>query len=136
MMTFRNYGRPALIATVFGVMGLGVISTAAPAFAANSIDVTGVGPTNIGVDYSCDAAAGVTAIKAMVGDPDADSPSATGTQTAVTCDGSQHSAVIILAGAAGRDAPLSAGQRVQVRVALVDRGDTVVSGQAKVVSLG
>ncbi|MEU0506527.1 hypothetical protein [Nocardia sp. NPDC005998] len=136
MMTFRNYRRPALIATVFGVMGLAGISTAAPALAANNIDVSGVGPANIGVDYSCDASAGVTAIKAMVGDPNADSPSATGAQTAVTCDGAQHSAVIILAGAAGRDAPLSAGQTVQVRVALVDRDDTVVSGQAKKVTLG
>ncbi len=136
MMTIRKYRRPALIATVFGAMGLAVASAAGPALAANTIDVTGVGPANIGVDYSCEASAGVTAIKAMVGDPQADSPSASGTQNAVTCDGAQHTAVVILAGAAGRNAPLSAGQTVQVRVALVDRDDTVVSGQAKVVTLG
>ncbi|MEV6139598.1 hypothetical protein AB0L63_26810 [Nocardia sp. NPDC051990] len=127
MVTIRNYRSPALIVTVFGAMGL----AAAPALAANTIDVSGVGPANVGVDYSCDASAGVAGIRAMVGDPNADSPSATGAQNAVTCDGAQHTAVIILVGT-----PLSAGQTVQVRVALVDRNDTVVSGQAKVVSLG
>ncbi|MEV4125506.1 hypothetical protein [Nocardia sp. NPDC049707] len=127
MVTIRNYRSPAVIVTVFGAIGL----AAAPALAANTIDVSGVGPANVGVDYSCDASAGVAGIRAMVGDPNADSPSATGTQNAVTCDGAQHTAVIILAGT-----PLSAGQTVQVRVALVDRNDTVVSGQAKVVSLG
>ncbi|WP_433732681.1 hypothetical protein ACQP0C_10175 [Nocardia sp. CA-129566] len=136
MMTIRKYRRPTLAVTVFGAMGLAIVTAAAPALAANTIDVTGVGPANIGVDYSCDASAGVTAIKAMVGDPQADSPSATGTQTAVTCDGASQTAVIILAGAAGQHAQLSAGQTVQVRVALVDRVDTVISGQAKVVSLG
>lgn len=135
MLTIRKGRRPALIVTVFAAMGLAMVSAAAPALAANSIDLTGVGPANIGVDYSCDAAAGVTAIKAMVGDPQADSPSASGTQNAVTCDGTQHTSVIILVGTAGQNAPLSAGQTVQVRVALVDRADTVVSGQAKVVSL-
>ncbi|MFX0581213.1 hypothetical protein [Nocardia nepalensis] len=127
MVTIRNYRRPAVISAFFAAIGL----AAAPALAANTIDVTGVGPANVGVDYSCDASAGVAAIRAMVGDPNADSPSATGTQNAVTCDGAQHTAVIILVGT-----PLSAGQTVQVRVALVDRDDTVVSGQAKVASLG
>ncbi|MGY4103508.1 hypothetical protein ACW2Q0_28690 [Nocardia sp. R16R-3T] len=135
MTTIRKNRRPALIVTVFGAMGLTLSSAAGPALAANTIDVTGVGPANIGVDYSCDASAAVTAIKAMVGDPQADRPSASGTQNAVTCDGAQHTTVIILVGAAGQNAPLSAGQTVQVRVALVDRDDTVVSGQAKVVSL-
>ncbi|WP_227999478.1 hypothetical protein [Nocardia australiensis] len=136
MVTNRNYRRPTLIGTIFGAMTLAGVLAAAPALAANTIDVSGVGPVNVGVDYSCDAPAGVAAIKAMVGDPNADSPSATGTQNAVTCDGAQHTAVVILVGAAGEDAPLSAGQTVQVRVALVDRDDTVVAGQAKVVSLG
>jgi hypothetical protein len=116
-------------------MGLALVSTAAPALAASTIDVTGVGPANVGVDYSCDASAGAVAIRAMVGDPRADNPSATGTQNTVTCDGAHQTAVVTLAGATGADAPLSAGQTVQVRVALVDRDDTVISGQAKVVSL-
>ncbi|MFD4429473.1 hypothetical protein [Nocardia sp. NPDC058497] len=122
--------------TVFGVMGLAIASTAAPALAANTIDITGVGPANVGVDYSCDAAAGVVAIKAMVGAPEAESPSATGTENVATCDGGPHTVVITLVGVAGEAAPLSKGQTVQIRVALVDRTDTVVSGQAKVVSLG
>ncbi|NNH68668.1 hypothetical protein HLB23_02020 [Nocardia uniformis] len=136
MTISRKNRRSALIIAAFAAVGFAVTSTAAPAHAANSIDVTGVGPVNVGVDYSCDATAGVVAIKAMVGDPDAESPSATGTQSSVTCDGTQQTAVIVLAGASGADAPLSAGQTVQVRVALVDHEDTVVSGQAKVVSLG
>lgn len=135
MATFRNYRRPALMATTFATMGLAVAATAAPALAANTIDLTGVGPANIGVDYNCEAAAGVTAIRAMVGDPNADSPSASGVQDQVTCDGTQQTAVIVLAGANGEQTPLSAGQTVQVRVALVDANDIVVTGQAKVVSL-
>lgn len=128
MGTIRNYTRPALVVTAFAAA---VIATAAPALAENSIDVSGVGPANVGVDYSCDAGAGVSAIKVMVGDPNADHPSATGAQSAVTCDGSHQTAVVVLDGAT-----LSAGQQVQVRAALVDRDDTVVSGQAKVVTLG
>jgi hypothetical protein len=131
MMIVRNSRRAALVATVLGAMGLAAVSTATTAFAANSINVNAVGPVNVGVDYSCDASAGVVAIRAMVGDPNADRPSAIGTQNAVSCDGVQHAAVVVLTGT-----PLSPGQRVQVRVALVDRNDTVVSGQAKVVSLG
>ncbi|CAM4503969.1 hypothetical protein NONI108955_37340 [Nocardia ninae] len=133
MVTIRNSVR---IATVIGATALAIASATAVAAAENSIDVSGVGPVNIGVDYSCEASAGVTAIRAMVGDPQADSPSATGTHTAVTCDGSRQTAVVLLTGANGTDAPLSAGQTVQVRVALVDSADTVVTGQAKVVSLG
>ncbi|MEU7767645.1 hypothetical protein AB0B25_21280 [Nocardia sp. NPDC049190] len=135
-MTIRNYRRSAAIMTTFGAIGVAVVSAATTALAANTIDVSGVGPTNVGVDYNCEAAAGVTAIRAMVGEPDADDPSATGTQSAVTCDGAPHTAVVTLVGAAGEEAPLSAGQTVQVRVALVDSNDTVVSGQSKVVSLG
>ncbi|WP_280329783.1 hypothetical protein [Nocardia wallacei] len=135
MATYRNYRRPALMATTFATMGLAIAATAAPAFAANTIDLTGVGPANIGVDYTCEAAAGVTAIRAMVGDPNADSPSASGAQNQVTCDGTQQTAVIVLTGTNGEEAPLSAGQTVQVRVALVDADDIVVTGQAKVVGL-
>ncbi|WP_107654760.1 hypothetical protein [Nocardia suismassiliense] len=132
MVTIRHSAR---IATVIGATALAIASATTVAAAENSIDVSGVGPVNIGVDYSCEASAGVAAIRAMVGDPQADSPSATGTQTAVTCDGSRQSAVVLLTGTTGTDAPLSAGQTVQVRVALVDSADTVVTGQAKVVSL-
>ncbi|WP_156959563.1 hypothetical protein [Nocardia sp. BMG51109] len=135
MVTVRKARRPALVATVFGVMGAAVVSTAAPALADNTINITGVGPVNVGVDYNCEAAAGVVAVKAMVGEPQADSPSASGTQTEVTCDGAQHNTVIVLAGPNGQEAPLSAGQQVQVRVALVDREDTVVKGQANVFEL-
>ncbi|MFE6924829.1 hypothetical protein ACFVAV_27655 [Nocardia sp. NPDC057663] len=112
-------------------MGLAVVSAAAPALADNTINITGVGPASVGVDYSCEASAGVVGIKAMVGDPRAESPSATGTQDTVTCDGAQHAAVVVLDGL-----PLSKGQQVQVRVALVDRDDTVASGQANVFTLG
>ncbi|MBF6329969.1 hypothetical protein [Nocardia transvalensis] len=136
MVSVRNFRRSALVVTAFGAMGSAVVSTAGPALAANAIDLKGVGPANVGVEYSCDASAGVVAIKAMVGDPQADGPSATGEEKAVECDGAQHTAVVVLVGAAGEEAPLSKGQTVQVRIALVDRADTVVSGQAKVVTLG
>ncbi|MBF6328446.1 hypothetical protein [Nocardia transvalensis] len=136
MVTIRKYRRPALITSVFGAMGLAVVAAAGPALAANTIDISGVGPANVGIDYSCDASAGVVAIKAMVGEPEADSPSATGTEKTVECDGARHTAVVALVGAGDADTPLSAGQTVQVRVALVDRHDTVISGQAKVVTLG
>ncbi|MFI7000219.1 hypothetical protein [Nocardia sp. NPDC050175] len=130
MVTIRNYRRSALMLAACGALGLAVMSTAAPALAANAIDVSGIGPTTVLVDYSCEASAGVVGIKAMVGDPNADSPSATGTQSAVNCDGSNQSTEVML------DAPLLADQTVQVRVALVDAFDTVVSGQAKVAKLG
>lgn len=130
MVTIRNYRRSTLVLAISGAMGLAVVSAAAPALADNAIDIHDVGPTNVGVDYSCEASAGVIAIKAMVGELNADRPSATGTQDAVICDGSGQSTVVNL------DAPLSAGQDVQIRVALVDRDDTVVSGQAKATKLG
>ncbi|MFI9403450.1 hypothetical protein [Nocardia sp. NPDC052316] len=132
MVTIRNSAR---IATVIGATALAIASASTVAAAENAIEVSGVGPVNIGIDYSCEPTAGVAAIRVMVGDPQADSPSATGTQTAVTCDGSRQSAVVLLTGANGTDAPLAAGQTVQVRAALVDSNDTVVTGQAKVVSL-
>ncbi|MBB5912134.1 hypothetical protein BJY24_001001 [Nocardia transvalensis] len=131
MVIIRNYRRPALIASVFGTMGLAVVTAAGPALAANTVDVTGVGPANIGVNYACDAGSGVTSIQAMAGDPNAEAASASGKQPDVTCDGAQHSTVIVLTGA-----PLAVGQQVQIRVALTDSTDTVVTGQAKVFTLG
>ncbi|MBL1080162.1 hypothetical protein JK358_37785 [Nocardia sp. 2] len=136
MVTIRQYQRLTLTAAAVAAVGSALVVAAAPAFAANAIDVTGIGPTNVGVDYSCDASAGATAIKVMVGAPDAESPSATGAQHAIVCDGTNRTAVIMLEGAGGASSPLSAGQTVQVRVALVDGADNVVSGQNKVVSLG
>ncbi|SUA79756.1 Uncharacterised protein [Nocardia otitidiscaviarum] len=131
MRTIRNYRRSALLTAALGATATALVATAAPAVAANSIDVTGVGPANIGIDYSCEPTAGVVAAKVLVGAPEADSPSASGSHSALICDGSARSAVIALTGA-----PLSAGQTVQVRVALVDHTDTVVSGRAEVVTLG
>ncbi|MBF6172204.1 hypothetical protein [Nocardia blacklockiae] len=135
MATIRNYRRPALVTTSLAALAAAAVATAAPALAANTIEITGVGPANIGVNYTCEASAGVTAIKAMAGDPNADRPSATGTETAVTCDGAQQTAVVVLTGTDGSQAPLSAGQQVQVRVALVDANDIVVNGQANVFEL-
>lgn len=112
-------------------MALAVALPAVPASAENSIEITTVGSAELTVDYACDASAGVVEIKAMVGDLNADSPSATGTQTDVTCEGSRHSATIALDG----EQP-SAGQTVQVRVALVDGDGNVVTGQAQVVTFG
>ncbi|WP_331745426.1 hypothetical protein OG245_37770 (plasmid) [Streptomyces sp. NBC_01116] len=121
----------ARLAAVGVAMALAVALPAAPASAENSIEITTVGPAELTVDYACDASAGVVEIKAMVGDLNADSPSATGTQTDVTCEGSRHSATIALDG----EQP-SAGQTVQVRVALVDGDGNVVTGQARMVTLG
>lgn len=129
MVTIRKCRRSALVVMISGTIGSTVVFTAAPAFAENMIDVTGVGPVNIGVEYSCERSAGVTAIAAMVGAPDADRPAATGKHGAVRCDGARHNAVIMLTGGA-----VSAGETVQIRVALVDRNETVVAGQAKVMS--
>ncbi|MFJ6805698.1 hypothetical protein ACIQRK_06575 [Streptomyces anulatus] len=121
----------ARLAAVGGAMALAVALPAAPASAENSIEITTVGSAELTVDYACDASAGVVEIKAMVGDVNADSPSATGAQTDVTCEGSRHSAAIALDGE-----QLSAGQTVQVRVALVDGDGNVVTGQARMVTLG
>jgi hypothetical protein len=124
MVIVRNFRRSALMAAVFGAVGFAVVSTAAPALADDSIDIKGVGPANLGVAYRCDASSGATAIKAMVGAPQADSPSATGTQSAITCDGTNQTTVVVLDGT-----PLSAGKQVQIRVALVKDDDSVVSGK-------
>ncbi|KND23495.1 hypothetical protein IQ60_38150 [Streptomyces europaeiscabiei] len=126
-----NKSFSARLAAVGGAMALAVALPAVPASAENSIEITTVGSAELTVDYACDASAGVVEIKAMVGDLNADSPSATGTQTDVTCEGSRHSATIALDG----EQP-SAGQTVQVRVALVDGDGNVVTGQAQVVTFG
>ncbi|QIS22675.1 hypothetical protein [Nocardia terpenica] len=133
MVTIRNYRRSAFVMTVFAALGMAAASTAAPALADdnNTIKVTGVGPENVGVDYRCASDAGVVAIKAMAGAPEADRPSATGAQSPVTCDGSPQTDVVVLNGA-----KLTQGQQVQVRVALVTSDDTVVSGYANVYTLG
>ncbi|NKY87311.1 hypothetical protein [Nocardia veterana] len=131
-----NVRRPALLATAVVAMGWAAVSTAAPALAADSIDIKGVGPANVGVDYTCDAASGVSAIKVMVGDPNAEAPAATGAQPEITCDGQAQSTVVLLTGPDGAPAQLSRGQTVQVRVALVNARDIVVTGKANVYQLG
>jgi hypothetical protein len=131
MAIIGKFRRTARVGTVLGAAGAAVALAAGTAFAADAIDVTGVGPSNIQVNYSCDASAGVAAIGVMAGDPQAAQPSATGTQNSVTCDGAQHTTVVVLQGT-----PLSGGRQVQVRAALVDRNDTVVKGTAKLFTLG
>lgn len=133
-MLSRSHRRSATVVTAFTALSAAGLLTAATAFAANSIDVSGAGPSMVGVEYTCEASAGVTAIKAMLGDPNAEAPAATGTQTSVTCDGSQHTASIPLT-AAGGQLP-SSGSPVQVRAALVDQSDTVVTGTAKLLTAG
>ncbi|AHH19504.1 hypothetical protein NONO_c47200 [Nocardia nova SH22a] len=136
MMTGRKFRRPALVSTALLALGVAAVSAAGPALAANTIDIKGVGPANVGVDYTCDADSGTTAVKVMVGDPDADAPSATGAQPQITCDGQPQNTVVVLTGPDGAPAQLSQGQTVQVRVALVDAKDIVVSGKANIFKLG
>ncbi|MFI5782986.1 hypothetical protein [Nocardia sp. NPDC051570] len=131
MVTIRNHRRPALVVAVFGAIASAAVAVAPPALAADTIAVTGVGPVNVGVTYSCDDPARVVAIDAMAGAPTADRPAATGVQKDITCDGSPHDTVVVLTGL-----PLSAGQQVQIRVALVDGNETVVSGQNALLTLG
>ncbi|MQY18561.1 hypothetical protein [Nocardia macrotermitis] len=131
MVSVGKFRGGARLVIVAGVVGAAVMVGAGTAFAADGIDVTGVGPSNVKVVYSCDASAGVAAIGVMAGDPQADRPAATGRQTDVTCDGAQHTTVVVLQGT-----PLSGGRQVQVRAALVDRNDTVVKGIAKLFTLG
>jgi hypothetical protein len=115
-------------------MGTAVVVAAAPALAANAIDIVNASPGAIGVDYSCDSSAGVTGVRAMLGGATADRPAAEGIQKSLTCDGNHHSATIALT-AAPDSAPMPAVASVQVRVALVDQNDVVVSGQAKAFTL-
>ncbi|MGO4615020.1 hypothetical protein AB4305_08110 [Nocardia sp. 2YAB30] len=135
MMTTRNCQRSARTAAVFVTMGAALVLAAAPALADNAIDIGGAAPSNVDVNYSCDASAGVTSLRAMAGEPTAEHPAAVGTQNDLTCDGAQHVATVPLAGATGQ-APLQSGQVTQVRVALVGQNDVVVSGQSKVLTLG
>ncbi|MGV9667646.1 hypothetical protein ACWDUL_26020 [Nocardia niigatensis] len=135
MVIFRNRNRSTVTVTAIAALGAGVLLTAAPALAANSISVDAAGPGSISIDYTCEASAGVAGIMAMVGDPNADRPAATGTQNSFTCDGSQHAATIMLTTVAG-ETPLASGAAVQVRAALVDQSQTVVSGTAKLLTLG
>ncbi|WP_225730626.1 MULTISPECIES: hypothetical protein [unclassified Nocardia] len=136
MSIIRNHRRPARIATVAAALGFAILAATPTALAANTIALRRVGPVNVEVAYNCEASAGVTAVKVMVGDPEAESPSATGAQNAITCDGSDQTTVVMLTGPGGQDAPLSKGQTVQVRMALVDAGDTVVAGNNTKVTLG
>ncbi|WP_433673001.1 hypothetical protein ACQP06_16470 [Nocardia sp. CA-136227] len=135
MVTIRNRYRSALSVSAFAALGVSLVCTAAPALADNSIAVTSAAATSIGIDYTCESSAGVDSIQAMVGDPNADRPAATGAQTTFSCDGSQHTATVALSPAAGEPA-LEKGAPVQVRVALVDQSQTVVSGTAKLLTLG
>ncbi|MFD7844260.1 hypothetical protein ACFV4K_15150 [Nocardia sp. NPDC059764] len=135
MVTIRNRYRSALSFSALAALGVSLVCTAAPALAANSIAVTSAAATSIGIDYTCESSAGVSSIQAMVGDPTADRPAATGAQTTFNCDGSQHTATVALSPAVGEPA-LEKGAPVQVRVALVDQSQNVVSGTAKLLTLG
>ncbi|MET8428872.1 hypothetical protein [Nocardia sp. NPDC004860] len=135
MVIIPTHHRSTVTAAAVAALGAGVLLAAAPALAANSITVESAGASSIGIDYMCEASAGVAGILAMVGDPNADRPAATGQQDSFTCDGSQHAATIALTPVAG-ETPLVAGAPVQVRVALVDQSQTVVSGTARLLTLG
>ncbi|MFQ6392538.1 hypothetical protein ACLMAJ_03720 [Nocardia sp. KC 131] len=130
MMTTPNSRRPASIAAVFTAIAAASVVAAAPALAAATLDITGAGPTMVHVDYSCDDSAGVVSIQAMMGGPNADRPAAQGAQNSVDCNGSPRSATVPLTVDPSQP-PLTLGSEAQVRVALVDRNGTVVSGQAK-----
>ncbi|APA98985.1 hypothetical protein [Nocardia seriolae] len=134
MVSIRLPRRATGVAAIFTVVSAAGLLTAAPASAANTITVDSAGPAAVGIDYTCESGAGVAGIDAMVGDPNAEGPAATGSQTAVTCDGSQHTATIALTAVAGQP-PLASGAPVQVRVALVDKSETVVAGTAKLLTL-
>lgn len=134
MVTNRIRQRSACTAFALAALGAGLISTAPAALAANSIEVKGADTTVVGVLYSCDADAGVAGLKVLVGDPNADRPSAQGTLSAPTCDGSAQKATVTITPAPGA-AALASGQSVQVRAALVDKSDTVITGTAAVLTL-
>ena len=134
MVTTPNSQLCARAATALAAIAAASVLATAPAHAANTVDITGAAPSGVKVDYNCEAAAGVTSLKVMAGDPTADHPAAIGAQENLTCDGSQQVATVPLI-AAGSEAPLVQGAGVQVRAALVDQTDVVVSGQAKVLTL-
>ncbi|GJJ70513.1 hypothetical protein EMPS_02862 [Entomortierella parvispora] len=117
------------------LLGLLLVSLlASAAIADNAVDVTNIASNTVVVGYSCVAGSGATSVQVMIGDPTADSPSATGEQDGLTCDGAQHTATIALTTTAGQP-PLHSGEQVQVRVGLVDLNDNVVTGQNKLVTL-
>lgn len=134
MVTIRKCQRYACTATVFVAMGAAVAFTAAPAFAAGTIQIAGAAADEVGVRYTCDAAAGVASIQVMAGDPNANSAAATGAQNNPTCDGAEHTGTVSLSAVAGQP-QLAKGQSVQVRAALVDQSETVISGTAAVITL-
>ncbi|MEV0709346.1 hypothetical protein [Nocardia aurea] len=134
MMTTRNLRTLARTSAAFVAIGAASVALAAPASAANAIDVISANTGTVGVDYSCDANAGVTSVKAMVGEPTAERPAALGVQNAVVCDGTPQTATITIVAAEG-EAPLDTGGLMQIRAALVDANNIVVSGQAKIVVL-
>ncbi|AYF76963.1 hypothetical protein D7D52_27715 [Nocardia yunnanensis] len=134
MVTTRIQRRAIAFATAVAACTAAVSLAAAPALAENSLSVESATSSAVAIQYTCEASAGVAGIEAMVGDPNAEAPAATGVQTSVTCDGSQHTATIALTAAAGQPA-LTSGATVQARVALVDRSETVVSGTAKLLTL-
>ncbi|MVU78238.1 hypothetical protein GPX89_13415 [Nocardia sp. ET3-3] len=134
MVTSRLSRRTAGAAAAFTALIATGLLAAAPALAENTITVDSAGPSVVGITYTCESGAGVASIDAMVGDPNAEGPAATGSQKSVTCDGSQHTATIALTPVSGQT-PLASGAPVQVRVALVDASETVVSGTAKLLTL-
>ncbi|MRH89737.1 hypothetical protein GFY24_20200 [Nocardia sp. SYP-A9097] len=134
MVTTRIRQRSASTAIALAALGAALISTAPAAFAADTIEVSGASTSAVAIDYACDADAGVVAIQALVGDPNADHPSAQGTPVTPTCDGSRHQATIALSTATG-GGPLASGQVVQVRAGLVDENQMVIKGTAKVLPL-
>ncbi|MGF6890379.1 hypothetical protein ABIA39_000709 [Nocardia sp. GAS34] len=131
MVTMGKFRHIIRLTTAAGAVGAALVLAAGPAFAANAITITGVGPSNVKVNYSCDKGRGVAAVEVMVGAPQADHPQATGRNNSVVCDSAQHEAIVVLTGQ-----PVNRGQQVQVRAALVDPGETVVQGTANVFTLG
>ncbi|WP_330179341.1 hypothetical protein OHB26_23065 [Nocardia sp. NBC_01503] len=134
MVTTRIRQRSACTVIALTALGAALVSTAPAAFAADTIEVQSASADAVAVDYSCAADAGVTTIQVLVGDPNADHPSAQGTPVTPTCDGGRHQATISLSAAAG-GGPLSSGQTVQVRAGLLDENQMVVKGTARVLEL-
>ncbi|MFQ6394508.1 hypothetical protein ACLMAJ_13705 [Nocardia sp. KC 131] len=134
MVTAPNSQRCARAATALAAIAAASILATAPAHAANTVDITSAAPSSVEVDYNCEATAGVTSLQVMAGEPTTDRPAAIGAQNNLTCDGTQQVATVALT-AAGGEPPLAQGAGVQVRAALVDQSDVVVSGQAKVLTL-
>lgn len=127
----QGYGRIAVVCLATGA-ALGLVT--APAWAGTTLDIAGASPNSVAVDYTCDPSSEVKSVKAMAGEPDAERPAEIGSQSNPTCDGGQHRVTITLAVATGETA-LKSGDVAQVRVALMDQSETVITGQAKVLTL-